>query len=85
MQEPIEAVSEQNQDNDDQLLEQQFQGLDTEDNAETSPEPAPLIIRRKFKHASSHPLDNILSDPKSGIKTRSNYKNLCAFYGLFLL
>ncbi|XP_070034929.1 uncharacterized protein [Nicotiana tomentosiformis] len=28
---------------------------------------------------SSHPIENIITDPTSGIKTRSSLKNLCAF------
>ena len=35
---------------------------------------------RPWKHQSSHPLDQILSDIDTGVQTRSKLKNLCAFY-----
>ena len=40
---------------------------------------------RKFKHASSHSAQDILSDPSSGVQTRSRLKNLCAFYAFVSL
>jgi len=33
-----------------------------------------------WKHQSSHPLDQILSDINTGVQTRYKLKNLCAFY-----
>jgi len=35
---------------------------------------------RPWKHQSSHPLDQILSDINAGVQTRSKLKNLYAFY-----
>jgi len=38
------------------------------------------LIPRPWKHQSSHPLDQILSDINTGVQTRSKLKKLCAFY-----
>ena len=38
---------------------------------------------RPWKHQSSHPLDQILSDINMGVQTRSKLKNYCAFYAFF--
>ena len=59
----------------------------------TSPEPVSLCIParvksvsvdsltpRPWKHQSSYPLEQILSDINTGVQTRSTLKNLCAFY-----
>jgi len=35
---------------------------------------------RPWKHQSSHPLDQILSNINTGVQTRSKLKNYCAFY-----
>jgi len=35
---------------------------------------------RPWKHQSSHPLDQILSDINTGVQTRSKLKNYCTFY-----
>jgi len=37
------------------------------------------LIPRPWKHQSSHPLDQILSDINTVLQTRSKIKNLCAF------
>lgn len=34
---------------------------------------------KPYKYKSFHPIENIITDPTSGIKTRSLLKNLCAF------
>jgi len=38
------------------------------------------LTARPSKHQSSHPLDQILSDLNTGVQTRSQLKNFCAFY-----
>jgi len=38
------------------------------------------VIPRPWKHKSSHPLDQIVSDINTGVQTRSKLKNICAFY-----
>jgi len=38
------------------------------------------LTPRPWKHQSSHPLDQILSDINTGVQTRSKIKNFCAFY-----
>ena len=35
---------------------------------------------RPWKHQSSHPLDQILTDLNTGVQTRSKLRNFCAFY-----
>ena len=39
-----------------------------------------LLTPRPWKHQSSYPPDQILSDLNTGVQTRSQLKNLCAFY-----
>ena len=41
--------------------------------------------KRKFKHATSHPSENIISPTQPGILTRSKMKNLCAFNAFLCL
>jgi len=36
------------------------------------------LVVKPHKYQSSHPIENIITDPTSGIKTRSSLKNLCA-------
>ena len=38
------------------------------------------LTPRPWKHQSSHPLDQILSDLNTGVQTRSKLRNFCAFY-----
>ena len=38
------------------------------------------LTPRPWKHQSSHPLDQILSDLNTGVQIRSQLKNLCASY-----
>ena len=33
---------------------------------------SPLFMKRKFKQVSSNPLENIITDPQSGVQTRSD-------------
>lgn len=35
---------------------------------------------RPWKHQSSHPLDQIMSNIDTGVQTRSKLGNFCAFY-----
>ena len=42
--------------------------------------PVDPLTSRPWKHQSSHPLDQILSDIHTGVQTRSKLKNFCAFY-----
>ncbi|XP_070026701.1 intracellular protein transport protein USO1-like [Nicotiana sylvestris] len=37
------------------------------------------LVVKSHKYQSSHPIENIITDPTSGVKTRSQLKNLCAF------
>ncbi|XP_070008199.1 uncharacterized protein [Nicotiana sylvestris] len=37
------------------------------------------LVVKPHKYQSSHPIENIITDPTSGEKTRSQLKNLCAF------
>ena len=37
------------------------------------------LVVKPHKYQSSHPIENIITNPTSGIKTRSSLKNLCAF------
>ncbi|XP_070021783.1 uncharacterized protein [Nicotiana sylvestris] len=37
------------------------------------------LVVKPYKYQCSHPIENILTDPTSGVKTRSRLKNLCAF------
>ncbi|XP_070053338.1 spindle pole body component 110-like [Nicotiana tomentosiformis] len=37
------------------------------------------LVVKPYKYKSSHPIENIITDPTSRIKTRSSLKNLCAF------
>lgn len=37
------------------------------------------LVVKPYKYQSSHPIENIITDPTSGIKTRSSLKNLCTF------
>ncbi|XP_070015681.1 uncharacterized protein [Nicotiana sylvestris] len=37
------------------------------------------LIVKSHKYQSSHPIENIITDPTSGVKTRSQLKNMCAF------
>jgi len=38
------------------------------------------LTPQPWKHQSSHPLDQILSDLNMGVQTRSQFKKFCAFY-----
>jgi len=38
------------------------------------------LTPRPWKHQSSHPLDQILSELNTGVQTRSKLKNFCTFY-----
>jgi len=38
------------------------------------------LTPRPWKHQSSHPLDQILSDINTRVQTRSKLKNFCTFY-----
>ena len=38
------------------------------------------LTPRPWKHQSSQPLDQIVSDLNTGVQIRSKLKNLCAFY-----
>ncbi|XP_070003127.1 uncharacterized protein [Nicotiana sylvestris] len=65
----------------------------TESNSQVEPvhEPVPQqqnmgdilnrsqLVVRPYKYRSYHPIENIITDPTSGIKTRSQLKNMCAF------
>ncbi|XP_070032833.1 uncharacterized protein [Nicotiana tomentosiformis] len=37
------------------------------------------LVVKPYKYQTTHPIENIITDPTSGIKTRSSFKNLCAF------
>ncbi|XP_070031955.1 uncharacterized protein [Nicotiana tomentosiformis] len=37
------------------------------------------LVVKPYKYQSSHPIKNIITDLTSGIKTRSSFKNICAF------
>ncbi|XP_070047453.1 uncharacterized protein [Nicotiana tomentosiformis] len=37
------------------------------------------LVVKSYEYQSSHPIENIITDPTSGIKTRSSLENLCAF------
>ncbi|XP_070008194.1 uncharacterized protein [Nicotiana sylvestris] len=37
------------------------------------------LVVKPYKYQSSHPIENILTDPTSGVKTRSQLKNMCDF------
>ena len=50
--------------------------LDEEEHADQLNQSAP---RSRWKHSSSHPLDNLISPLNSGIHTRSKTRNLVAF------
>ena len=41
-------------------------------------DPTQIEIRNYHKR-SAHPIDNIISDYRSGVQTRSNVRNFCAF------
>ncbi|XP_070017619.1 uncharacterized protein [Nicotiana sylvestris] len=43
------------------------------------------LIVKPHKYQSSHPIENIITDPTSGVKTRSQLKNLCIFYAFLSL
>ena len=36
--------------------------------------------QKHFKYKTSHPMDNLLTDISTGIRTRSSLRNFCAFY-----
>ncbi|XP_074283797.1 uncharacterized protein LOC141608335 [Silene latifolia] len=46
---------------------------------QSTPETETFVPRR-WKHQSSHPMDNILTDIHEGVKTRSSLRNFCAHY-----
>ncbi|XP_074296926.1 uncharacterized protein LOC141627589 [Silene latifolia] len=46
---------------------------------QSKPEPETFVPRR-WKHQSSHLIDNILIDIHEGVKTRSSLENFCAHY-----
>ncbi|KAK9723638.1 hypothetical protein RND81_05G014700 [Saponaria officinalis] len=47
---------------------------------ETDDDDDSPFVPNKWKHQSSHPLDNILTNIKSGIQTRKSLHNFCSFH-----
>ncbi|XP_070055051.1 uncharacterized protein [Nicotiana tomentosiformis] len=43
------------------------------------------MVVKPYKYQNSHPIENIITDPTSGIKTRSSLKNIYAFYAFLSL
>ena len=77
---------------DVQDLDDPCQGLDnqTEERAEAADDAAqglegglqdletyPVLEERNYRFKAAHPAENLLSDPASGIQTRSKFHNLC--------
>jgi len=64
--------------------------IGSETGSRTGPKPVPssnsarmetkFVNPRPWKHQSSHPLDQILSNINTGVQIRSKLKNYCAFY-----
>ena len=50
----------------------------TSQGPDTSPRVSETPLK-KSKYSSSHPVENILSNPHVGTRTRGQLKNLCAF------
>ena len=69
----IESES-QHIENESQRIETECQHVETE-NQHVEPRAEP----KKFKYASSHPEENLLSEINTGIRTRSSLQNFCAF------
>ena len=42
--------------------------------------PVNSFTPRPWKHQSSHPLDQIISDINTGVQTKSKLRNCCTFY-----
>jgi len=42
------------------------------------------VNQKHFKYKSSHPMDNLLTDVSTGIRTRSSLRNFCAFLAFVL-
>ena len=88
-----EPSLEQNQPNTPETDSKTGSGTGFRSSSETVSEPVSPNIQarvesvsvdpltpRPWKHQSSHPLDQILSDLNTGVQTRSKLKNFCAFY-----
>ena len=81
----IEAVPQNDRQGENQT------GAETGSGGVLEPDPTHISVRtehasvdplnpRPWKHHSSHPLDQILSDINTGVQTRSKFKNFFAFY-----
>nr|XP_018622990.1 uncharacterized protein LOC108943435 [Nicotiana tomentosiformis] len=66
------------QNNSQTLVEPVPEPVSQQQNIEGTSRGNQLVVK-PYRYQSSHPIENIITDPTSGIKTRSSLKILCTF------